>query len=361
LTRGRADNHVYVSVVGDGDPHAVLQPDNVHLRTATDLLEQILARDASPQSASTLQREQQDPAVRLGAATARYLDALYVAAEHLARPEMVANLDQSAERGGLTSEPAWPTVRRQILLAAAGVDPVTEPPSAAATRDMTSAMIRLHSSTGGPGTSPGSPGGPLPWLPGIPNRLAADPTWGPCLNARSQLVAQLANQVRGNAAAEAPAAWVAARPHAVLSAELIADIQVWRAATQVEPSDLRPTGAPQLGDAARLVQQQLDKRLAAADTRTESQWRQLVAVEAPSATRDPFLPELTERLSYLNRAGFDATQLLRSAGAAGPLPDDHPAAALWWRILDQLPQTQSATPKVVPATRRMTAPAPCGA
>jgi conjugative relaxase-like TrwC/TraI family protein len=359
LTRGRADNHVYVSVVGDGDPHAVLQPDNVHLRTATDLLEQILARDASPQSASTLQREQQDPAVRLGAATARYLDALYVAAEHLARPEMVANLDQSAERGGLTSVPAWPTVRRQILLAAAGVDPVTEPPSAAATRDMTSADDQVALIDWRTGDVTGvAGGGPLPWLPGIPNRLAADPNWGPCLNARSQLVAQLADQVRGNAAAEAPAAWVAARPHAVLSAELIADIQVWRAATQVEPSDLRPTGAPQLGDAARLVQQQLDKQLAAADTRTESQWRQLVAVEAPSATRDPFLPELTERLSYLNRAGFDATQLLRSAGAAGPLPDDHPAAALWWRILDQLPQTQSATPKVVPATRRMTAPAP---
>jgi hypothetical protein len=81
VSRGRAANHVYVAVVGDGDPHAVLQPDNVHLRTATDLLEQILARDASPQSASTLLREQQDPAVRLGAATARYLDALYVAAE----------------------------------------------------------------------------------------------------------------------------------------------------------------------------------------------------------------------------------------------------------------------------------------
>jgi conjugative relaxase-like TrwC/TraI family protein len=359
LTRGRADNHVYVSVVGDGDPHAVLQPDNVHLRTATDLLEQILACDASPQSASTLQREQQDPAVRLGAATARYLDALYVAAEHLARPEMVANLDQSAERGGLTSEPAWPTVRRQILLAAAGVDPVTEPPSGVATRDMTSADDQVALIDWRTGDVTGvAGGGPLPWLPGIPNRLAADPNWGPCLNARSQLVAQLADQVRGNAAAEAPAAWVAARPHAVLSAELIADIQVWRAATQVEPSDLRPTAAPQLGNAARLVQQQLDKRLAAADTRTESQWRQLVAVEAPSATRDPFLPELTERLSYLNRAGFDATQLLRSAGAAGPLPDDHPAAALWWRILDQLPQTQSATPKVVPATRRMTAPAP---
>jgi ATP-dependent exoDNAse (exonuclease V) alpha subunit len=33
VTRGSAANHVYVAVVGDGDPHAVLQPDNVHLRS----------------------------------------------------------------------------------------------------------------------------------------------------------------------------------------------------------------------------------------------------------------------------------------------------------------------------------------
>jgi ATP-dependent exoDNAse (exonuclease V) alpha subunit len=43
LTRGRSANHIYVTVVGDGDPHTVLQPNNVHLRTATELLEQILA------------------------------------------------------------------------------------------------------------------------------------------------------------------------------------------------------------------------------------------------------------------------------------------------------------------------------
>ena len=353
LTRGHTSNHIYVSVVGDGDPHAVLQPDNVHLRTATDLLEQILARDTAPQSASTLLREQQDPAVQLGAATARYLDALYVAAEHLARPGVVANLDQSAERGGLTSEPAWPTVRRQILLAAAaaGADPVSEPFSAAATPDMTSAddhAAVIDWRTGGVIGVPG--GGPLPWLPGVPHRLAADPNWGPYLNARSQLVAQLADQVRGNAAAETPA-W-AAQHHALLSAKLIAEIQVWRAATQVEPSDLRPTGPPQLGYAAGLFQHQLDTRLAAADTRTEPQWRQLLAVEAPTVTRDPFLPELTERLSDLNRAGYDATQLLRSAAGTGPLPDDHPAGALWWRILEQLPQMPAETPRAVPATGR---------
>jgi hypothetical protein len=48
----------------------------------------------------------------------------------------------------------------------------------------------------------------------------------------------------------------------------------------------------------------------------------------PSVNADPFLPELAERLSYLARTGFDATHLLRSAAAAGPLPDDYPAAAL---------------------------------
>jgi hypothetical protein len=144
-------------------------------------------------------------------------------------------------------------------------------------------------------------------------------------------------------------------------AELIADIQVWRAATQVDPSDLRPTGPSQLGRGARAFQLQLDRRLAVADTRTECRCRQLVAAEVPSATMDPFLPELVERLSYLARAGFDATQLLRSAAAVGPLPDDHPAAALWWRILDQLPQTpnqQPATRNAVPAARRTTPATP---
>jgi ATP-dependent exoDNAse (exonuclease V) alpha subunit len=329
LSRGRSANHVYLSVGGDGDPHTVIQPNNVHLRTATELLEQILARDATPQSASTMQREQHNPAARLGAATARYLDALHIAAEHLAGPQVAANLDGSAERllSGLTGEPAWPTLRGHLLLlAAAGADPVAELLSAAAARDLTSAgdeaavidsRIRdVNRITGG---------GPLPWLSGIPRRLAAEPDWGPYLNARFQLVAELADQVRLNAAAEAPA-W-AAQPHTPVPAELIADVQVWRAATQVDPSDLRPTGPPQLGQADRIFQQQLDKRLAAPDTNTDEQWRRLLATEAPSVTADSFLPELEERLSNLTRAGLDATMLVRSAAAAGPLPDDHPAAA----------------------------------
>jgi hypothetical protein len=196
-------------------------------------------------------------------------------------------------------------------------------------------------------------GGPLPWLPGIPDRIAADPNWGPYLDARSQLVAELADQVRHNATGEAPA-WTA-EPHAVVPAKLIAAIQVWRAATQVDSSDLRPTGPPQLGQAARAWQRQLDTQLAY--TNPDRRWRQLLATEVPSVTADSFLPELEERLSNLTRAGFDAALLVRSAAAAGPLPDDHPAAGLWWRILDQLPQTpnqEPGSPDAVPATTRTT-------
>ncbi len=120
LTRGRSANHIYVAVVGDGDPHTVIQPDNVHLRTATDLLEQILARDASPQSATTLQREQQDPAVRLAASVERYIDALHVAAEKVIGSSAVQALEASANQlvPGLADEPAWPTLRAHLLLLA---------------------------------------------------------------------------------------------------------------------------------------------------------------------------------------------------------------------------------------------------
>jgi conjugative relaxase-like TrwC/TraI family protein len=260
LTRGRSSNHLYVSVVGDGDPHAVIQPDNIQLRTATELLQQVLGRDGSPRSASTLQQEQQDPAVRLGAAVTRYLDALHLAAEQIAGPQIVANLDQNADRmlNGLTGEPAWPTLRSHLLLlAAGGADPVTELLYAATTRDLTSADdqaavidSRIHEMNEVAG------GGPLPWLLGIPHGLATDSNWGAYLKARSQLVAELVDQVRRNAVTEAPA-WAAQR-HTPVPAELIADIQVWRGATQVDPSDLRPTGSPQPSNAARACQQQLE-------------------------------------------------------------------------------------------------------
>jgi hypothetical protein len=85
---------------------------------------------------------------------------------------------------------------------------------------------------------------------------AADPRWGPYLDARSHVVAELADQVRLDAEAEA-LAW-AAEPNAHMPAELIADVRVWRAATRVDVSELQPTGPRQLGRATRIFQEQTE-------------------------------------------------------------------------------------------------------
>ena len=61
MTRGRHANHLYLQVVGDGDPHTLIRPDAVSPRTPTETLQQILARDEAPVSASTMLREINDP------------------------------------------------------------------------------------------------------------------------------------------------------------------------------------------------------------------------------------------------------------------------------------------------------------
>ena len=200
LTRGRIANHLYLQVVGDGDPHSLIRPETVHPSTATELLEQILARDGAPRSATTLQRDQHDPAVRLADAAARYVDALQVAAEDLAGREVVEALDVAAEQivPGLIDEPAWPTLRAHLLLLAAhGTDPVAQLAAVAGSRELNSADDRAAvldwrlDDTGHRNAAPG----PLPWLPGIPQGLRDHPVWGDYLAARSDLVRTLADQV----------------------------------------------------------------------------------------------------------------------------------------------------------------------
>jgi conjugative relaxase-like TrwC/TraI family protein len=65
LTRGRHANHLYLQVVADGDPHTLIRPDTISPRTPTEILQQIIARDEAPVSASTLLRQLNNPAARL--------------------------------------------------------------------------------------------------------------------------------------------------------------------------------------------------------------------------------------------------------------------------------------------------------
>jgi hypothetical protein len=104
-------NHLYLQVVGDGDPHSLIRPDTISPRTPTEMLQHILARDEAPVSAGTVLRELNDPAARLFQAVQRYTDSLHVAGEQLLGPQTVAELDQADHYiPRLTAEPAWPTL-----------------------------------------------------------------------------------------------------------------------------------------------------------------------------------------------------------------------------------------------------------
>ena len=63
---------------GDGDPHTVIRPNTVTPRTPTKILQQILARDDAPTSATTQLRQLSDPAVRLHTTVQRYTNGLRV-------------------------------------------------------------------------------------------------------------------------------------------------------------------------------------------------------------------------------------------------------------------------------------------
>jgi conjugative relaxase-like TrwC/TraI family protein len=265
LSRGRAANHLYLQVVGDGDPHTVIRPDSVAPRTPTELLRQILTRDDTPTSATTLLRELCDPAARLFDAVQRYADGLHVAAEQLVGPQIVQMLDAQADQivPELTNEPSWPTLRAHLLALAAET---SEHP-----------LLHLHTATVGrelhtagdmaavldwrlPEPTPTNPE-PLPWLPGIPEALHDHPVWGQYLAKRSQLVTVLANQVRRHARQdETQPVW--APPDSRPNPAIIGEIAVWRAANGIHPNDPRPTGAAQLQTASALWQHHLDRSLA---------------------------------------------------------------------------------------------------
>jgi hypothetical protein len=101
---------------------------------------------------------------------------------------------------------------------------------------------------------------PLPWLPGIPRAINDHPDWRQYLARRSQLITDLADHIRHHADHDGT------QPHWVpqgssLSAALIGEVAVWRAANGVDPHDRRPTGPKQLPTGSAEWQQYLDRKI----------------------------------------------------------------------------------------------------
>jgi len=264
LTRGRHANHLYLQVVGDGDPHTVIRPDTISPHTPTETLQQILGRDEAPVSASTLLRELNNPGARLFQAVQRYTDGLHVAAEQLLGPQTVAQLDQADQYlPSLTDEPAWPTLRAHLLALAAETEqhPLRHLLAAASGRDLSTACDMAAVLYWRLPEPAANDSGPLPWLPGIPATLHAHPVWWAYLAKRSQLVADFAGQVQHHACqGDGEPVWVAPGTHA--STALIGEIAVWRAANGIDPQDPRPTGGTQLETLPALWKQRLDRQIA---------------------------------------------------------------------------------------------------
>jgi len=339
ISRGRDANHVYLANAHDGDPHSLIEPETLLPPTAIDVLTNILERDGSQRSATTTRREADAPAVQFHEAVIRYHDALGFAAEQTLGSDILRSTDAELEAiwPGLTSEPAYPTLRGHLaLIALGGTDPVAAVLDAAGSQELDTSEDRaavldwrIDDST---------TGGPLPCLDGIPSGLADHTIWGPYLEARSTQVASLAAIVRDQAHAWTPSgtpAWAAALT-AAEHTDLRGDLAVWRAAMAVPDDDSRATGPRQSRTTAAGHQRELKRRLSGSTVGGRPD--PTVLDRLPDDVRhDPHFERLGERIASLEAAGVDVVALLDQALSQSlPLPDERTADALWWRIVRHL-------------------------
>ena len=352
MTRGRDGNHLYLSTAGDGDPHAVITPDAVLPPTAVDILARVLDRDGSPVSATSTTRSLAAPTVRLRDAARRYDDALAYAAEAHLGPEKMAEIDAVAEAllPGLTDAQAYPTLRAHLaLITLNGRSPYAELRRAITYRELDSALDvaavldwRLDPSGQHSGTA-----GPLPWLPAVPSALAEDKQWGEYLKARDALVRDTAQEVREATRSWTPQSapgWASTlvaqavdpdQDQAAVAGDLTADLAVWRAVADTAETDRRVTGRPALRVADVAAQQQLNKRATAvlgSPNAATQRWASLAQQVEPRILDDAFWPQLADSLAVAARAGINVPEVVANAVAGKPLPDELPAAALWWRL-----------------------------
>ncbi|GHE06918.1 MobF family relaxase [Klenkia taihuensis] len=343
LTRGRHTNHAFVTVTGDGDEHSAITRDGVLPPTAVEVLRRVLARNDALRSASSVIAAEDDPEQQLAAEVDRYVHSLGTAAEELVGPGGMAAIDHAAETAvpGLTDEPAYPALRADLALhGAAGHDAPSllreasvDPRGLDGARD---AAAVLDWRIGAP--TPDGPPPPLPWLPAIPRAVSDAPTWGDYLGRRARRVHELATAIAEDAESWTPNSappW--ARP-LIPDHELVRDLAVWRAAAGVERTDPRPTGAPSSTAADLAAQQGLDdrvRRCVSEATAGAVRWAAQLRDAAPDLINDPFWPVLLDRLVDRRMDDPNGASLVEAV-TINPLPDELPAAALWWRLVEHL-------------------------
>ncbi|MCP9276799.1 MobF family relaxase [Mycolicibacterium arenosum] len=342
MTRATDGSHVYLATA-ETDAHNVLTPKATHPDTALDVLQRVLARDGAAVSATTEQRRTEDPFQRIGHASRMYVHAIGALAEHHLGAAAMAAIDAAAKQvqPNLTAAGGWSTLRLHLaLLAIAGHDPIKRLEAAAAQGDLTNAAdpaavldYRLE-----PGADTRD-AGPLRWLPPLPEALIDSTDWADYLHARRDLVTTLADRIRYTAAGwDATTAPRWARPLLDANAGVRAEIAVFRAAHDVPDPDTRLTGPEQYATRDRRAQNLLEDMAAREIGHTAPDHRRFHYLDRldPRIRRDPYWPQLANRLTEVARTDVDVRRLVADAAADGPLPDQMPGAALWWRLAGRL-------------------------
>lgn len=109
-------------------------------------------------------------------------------------------------------------------------------------------------------------------------------------------------------------------------------------------TDLVPAGAPLPPSRERNNQRLLEDKVAATAgplAPLPDAVTRLLGEREPEVVEDPFWPVLARRLSAAASRGTDVEQLLVTALDQGRLPDQRPAAALWFRLAGQLRLTSA--------------------
>ncbi len=390
MTRGRLRNDLYLASASDGDEHSLIYRDTLLPPTAADLIARILRRDGAQVSATTTIHQLRDPGTRLRDLAARYYDALHAGIEQALGTERIQDLAEAADLvvPELTLAPAWPTLANRLARYAltSTDDAIARLTDAANDKELDSARDvaavldwRLAQADARTAANPraGSPG--MPWHPDLPPALDEDPLWGPYLRARAQLTVEASREVHALAdiwSADTTPAWATPLVALITTAdeelprddqhsglaqqarELLGDLAVWRASQDIPDSDASAIGPQPLWADERRHHQALRRRLQQLLNHPKSRshhWSLLIPEPHTRVLKDPWWPQLAARLSELHQAGTDVRAVLHHVlpadDAGDPLPDEHPASALWWRIHEtvhhaSLPSTEPAADAV---------------
>ncbi|WP_280311058.1 AAA family ATPase [Nocardia abscessus] len=345
-TRARACGHLYLATAGDGQDAPAETWNALHPPTAIDMLTQIIGRDGGQVSATTQARQTSDPRRQFAGVVDAYLEALATAADARLGNEHHAAVTAAAERlmPGLTDEAAWPVLRQHLaMIALTGRDPIIALTDAVTARELDTAddkaavlVWRIGNRT--------IDGGPLGWIPVIPPVLRDDSDFGEHLRVRAAQITDIAAQIGATAHTWTPEnAPVWARLLVERDPHLTALLAIWRAAHAVPDHDRRLTGPVQYPVDERRTQLPLDaavrSRLGDLDTNTR-RWATLAQEVDKRITTDPYWPQLAEELSHTAGTGLDVPTAVRTAATQRPLPDEQPAAALRWRLVETLDDAQ---------------------